>query len=460
LRLALLPLAALLAGLLAACATPTTPTTPAIDTPAAWQRGSGLPAAATPERWWAMLGDPTLDGLIDEALRGAPDLLTAQTRVREARARVAVAAAARGSSVTGSATTSRARSNGSNSSLFDLGLDASWEADLFGRLRSGADAAALDLSAVQAGLAGTRLSLQAEVASQYLDWRSARERLALTRDNLARQQETRQIAEWRQQAGLASSLDVEQARSSTGQTRAQLAALEDNQAQAQLALELLLGRAPGALDTPLAQATAALRTPAPAGLALPADALRQRPDVAAAARQWQAEAARTGQAQAATRPRLTLSGSIGLQATRIGSLQDGVVGSVAAGLLAPLFDGGSLRAQVDAQTAVQDRYAVAYRQTVTTALSEVEAALSEVAAQRRQADALTDAAEAARNAALLARQRYDSGLVDFRTVLDAERSALTLDDSLATTRHLALKAWVRLFKALGGGDTAPPDSAD
>lgn len=451
------PLAALVV-MLAACASTPAPPPPALSAPAAWQHAAGSPVAATPARWWTMLGDATLDGLVTRALAEAPDAQTAQTRVREARARVSITRAGQGPSVTGSAATSRSRTPQAASSLFDLGLDASWEADLFGRLQAGLDAAGLDLAGQQSNLAAVRLSLQAEVASDYLAWRSARERLAILRDNLARQQETEQIASWRQQAGLASTLDVEQARSSTAQTRAQVASLEDTQARAQLALELLIGSPPGALDATLAQATAPLRTPAPDGLALPADVLRQRPDVRQAAQQWQAEAARTGQARAATRPRLTLSGSIGLQATRLAPLQDGLVGSLAAGLLAPLFDGGSLRAQVEAQTAVQDRAAITYRRTVLGALADVEGALGTLAAQRRQVAALADAADAARRAADLARQRHDGGLVDFRAVLDAERSALTLDDSLAATRHEALGTWVRLFKALGGGALDAPDT--
>lgn len=451
---------AALAALLAGCATTALPPPPTVTPPAAWQRGGTSPAAATPAHWWSMLGDPTLDGLVVRALQQAPDARTAAARVREARARLEVTRAGQGPTVTGSGSASRSRNPQAVTSGFDLGLDASWEADLFGRLQAGREAAAFDLAAVQSNLAAVKLSLQAEVAIDYLAWRSARERGALARGNLARQEETEQIARWRQQAGLASTLDVEQARSSTAQTRAQLAGLDDTQAQAQLALEVLLGAEPGTLDATLAQATAPLQTPAPAGLALPADVLRQRPDVRQAAQQWQAEAARTGQARAATRPRLTLSGSIGLQAARLASLPDGLVGTLAAGLLAPLFDGGSLRAQVEAQTAVQDRAAIAYRQTVTAALADVESALSTVAAQRRQIAALAEAADAARQAAGLARQRYDAGVVDFRTVLDAERSALTLDDSLASTRHEALKAWVRLFKALGGAeDTDDPGTA-
>ena len=436
----------------------------ALDTPptapsATWQGAPGVPAAATPARWWQGLADPTLDALMTRALAEAPDLQTARTRLQEARARRRATEAAAGPSVTGSASVSRSRSSaasgsGATRSLFDLGLDASWEADLFGRVRAGLDAAQADEAASLATLGEAQRSLQAEVALAWLDWQGARARLAIARDGLSRQTETRQIAGWRAQAGLAATLDVEQATASAEQTRASADALAGALAQAQLALELLLGQTAGGLDALLAPARAQAPVlpawPWPQGLALPADVLRERPDVRAAAATWQAERAREAQAQAALRPQLTLSGSIGLQALTLGTLKDGGNASLAAALLAPLFDGGRLRAQLDAQTAVRERAALAYRSTVLTALTEVEQALASAAAQREQAQALAAAAQAARNAALLARQRYDSGLVDFRTVLDAERSALTLDDSVAAQQLESLKTVVRLYKALGG----------
>lgn len=438
--------------------------------PAGWQGAAGMatpapapatPSAglATPSAWWQHLADPTLDALMARALAEAPDLLTARTRLREARARRRATDAAAGPSLTAGATATRSRSSaasgtGVTRNLFDVGLDASWEADLFGRVRAGLDAAQADEAASVATLADAQRSLQAEVALAWLDWQGARARLAIARDGLARQAQTQQITRWRAQAGLVATLDVEQATASAEQTRASAAALTGTLAQAQLALELLLGENAGGLEpllAPLRVQPARLPAwPWPQGLALPSDVLRQRPDVRAAAAQWQAEQAREAQAGAALRPQLTLSGSLGLQALTLGALKDGAYGSLAAGLLAPIFDGGRLRAQLEAQTAVQERAAIAYRTAMLTALGEVEQALASAAAQREQAQALTAAAQAARNAALLARQRYDSGLVDFRTVLDAERSALTLDDSVAALQLESLKTVVRLYKSLGG----------
>lgn len=445
---------------LAGCATPAPPgqrpATP--PPPAAWQQPlAGVePAAAVPEAWWAELGDERLQRLIDQAVRQAPDLRTAQARLREARARQTLAEASRGASVSGSLSATRSRSSpevgsGRSSNLFDAGFDASWEADLFGRLQAGVDAAAADTAATAAAYGDALVTLRAEVARQYVALRGLQAQQAAAQANLALLAETAQIAAWRAQAGLASTLDVDQADASRDQTRATLAMLGASLALAQQQLELLVGVAPGTLAAELATARPLPALPARVALPIPADTLRQRADVRAAAAQWQAEAGRSAVAQANLKPKLTLSGSIGLQALTLGSLGDGAMASAVAGLTAPIFDAGRLRATLAAQTAVQDRYAIAYEKAVLSALAEVEGSLATLAGRRAQVQALASAAVSARQAATLSRARYDSGLVDFRTVLDAQRTALTLDDSLATARADALAAWIALYKALGGG---------
>ncbi len=457
--------ASLLLPILSACAT-TSPnaTLPVIAPPAVWQQAPHDTAVvqSVPEQWWAQLNDPVLDRLIARAQQTAPDLRTAQLRLREARARRAQAGANTAPSVSASASASRSRSSGAagpatTGNLFDAGFDASWEIDLFGRLQAGVDAAEADLGATQASLHDARVSLRAEVARNYIALRGYQVQLALARDNLALQSETQQIAQWRAQAGLVSTLDVEKASSNREQTRAQVFSLRSSLTQSQQQLELLIGLAPGALANQLQAAGALPALPQQLALTIPADMLRQRADVRAAGQQWQAEAARTAQARASLYPKLTLSGSIGLQSLTIGSLTDGGKGSLLAGLSAPIFDAGRLRAQLDTQAAVQDRFAVAYEKAVLTALSDVEGALAALAGSRGQTEALAASAVSAQQAAQLARQRYANGLIDFRTVLDAQRSLLTAQDSLATSQANGLYAWVRLYKALGGGVNASDD---
>jgi outer membrane protein TolC len=185
---------------------------------------------------------------------------------------------------------------------------------------------------------------------------------------------------------------------------------------------------------------------------IPVDTLRQRPDVIAAERTLAAETARIGQAEAARYPDLRLSGSIGLEALGLHALGGGAVAhSLAASVAAVIFDGGRLRQQVEAQTAIAEEALLAYEAAILTALEEVENALAGLANSVQRAKTLRAAAEAARNAALLARQRYASGLIDFLTVLDTQRTLLAIEDNLASTEAESASGLVRLYKALGGG---------
>jgi outer membrane protein TolC len=189
---------------------------------------------------------------------------------------------------------------------------------------------------------------------------------------------------------------------------------------------------------------------------IPADTLRQRPDVRAAERNLAAATAFVGVAEAARYPNLSFTGSIGLEALQAGRLFGGSAGlySLAASIVAPVFDAGRRQQQVEIQDALREQALVGYEKTVLLALEEVENALVGLANAHARRDALTSAAEAARNAALLARQRFSTGIIDFQVVLDTERSALVIDDALAAAQAEVAAALVRLYKALGGGWTA------
>jgi outer membrane protein, multidrug efflux system len=193
--------------------------------------------------------------------------------------------------------------------------------------------------------------------------------------------------------------------------------------------------------------------PVQIAVGIPADTLRQRPDVRAAERTLAAETARVGVAEAARYPSFSLSGSIGLDALTLGALgnSSAATSSLLAGIGATVFDAGRLRAQVGIQDAVRERALVGYEQTVLTALQEVENALVSLARTRERGEALANAVESARNAAQLAQQRYGAGLIDFQSVLDTQRSVLSFEDSLASTRADGVLALIRLYKALGGG---------
>jgi len=427
---------------------------PALALPATW---SGVAAEGREDlsRWWEKLGDATLTALVSQALQASPDLRTAQARLREARARRALASAQRAPALeAGARASSSHRSDtGVTSELYSAGFDASWELDVFGGKRRALEAADADLQSSAAALDGARVSLAAEVALNYVEVRAFQARLAIARGNLDSQSETLQLTDWRAQAGLVGSLDVEQARANREQTRAQIPSLQTSLAEAQHRLAILLGLAPTALREQLAAAAPIPRAPARIAIGIPADILRQRPDVRAAERTLAAETARIGQAEAARYPSFSLSGSIGLEAASLDALTGGATRTraLAAGASAPLFDGGRLRQQVEIQRAVQERAGVSYEATVLAALEEVENALVGFGNSGARREALAEALSAARNAALLAHHRYTAGLVNFQTVLDTERTVLSIEDSLAATEAEGVSSLIQLYKALGGG---------
>lgn len=409
-------------------------------------------------RWWRNFEDALLTELVEQAQKSSPDLRKARARLREVRARRTAAAAGQLPDVSLSASASRNHSaigtgTEATSNQFSAGFDASWELDVFGGVRRGIEAAEADLASATASLDDTRVSLLAELARDYFEVRALQIRLGIARNNLASQSETLQLTDWRARAGLVSMQDVEQARSNREQTLAQMPVLQTSLAEAEHRLEILLGRVPGTLHERLARGGDLPALPSRIAAGIPADTLRQRPDVRVAERKLAAETARVGVAQAALLPSFKLSGSIGIEALTQSSLGNsgGVFSSLLGGLTAPIFNRGKLKSQVEVQDALREQALVTYEQAVLTALQEVENALAALARNRERSEALTRAAAAARNAAVLARQRYSAGVIDFQSVLDTQRSVLTLEDSLATTRADGFFALVRLYKALGGG---------
>ncbi len=461
--------AVLAACLAAGCAVTTPkPVTPSLAIPQGWQ-GAGQTAqgegSSSPEdlsRWWQRLGDPALSDLVARALADNPDLRTARARVREARARRGLTGKGYLPDLTASVSVSASRTSGGTGADHDsAGFDASWEPDIFGATRHAVSAAQAELQATEASQHDTQVTLVAELALAYVDLRALQARLSIARDNLDRQTETLELTSWRAQAGLTSDLDVEQARTNVGQTRAQIPTLEAGQAEAEHRLAVLIGEPPAALHERLATPGPIPTAPARLSIGIPADTLRQRPDVQAAERRLAAETARLGQARAALFPSLRLSGSIGIDALSLGGLTSAetVVRSLLGGLTAPIFDRGKIRRQIEIQDAVQEQALATYESTVLTALQDVEDALASLASAERRQQALTTATQAARAAAELARKQYEAGLIGYQTVLDTERSLLAVEDSLKSAEADGTTALIRLFKALGGGWESAPTVA-
>ena len=449
-----------LALLLQGCAhrAPVASESPGAALPVAWNAPLPAGVAVLPQaddlaRWWERFGDPQLSALVAQALQAHPSALSAQAALRQARAQARVQAAGMLPDVSLSGSAQRSRSGGQTGNSFQVGLDAGWEPDLFGRLDAGVQASQADARAAQASLEQVHVSLSAEVALQYISLRSLQQRLAIAQRNLETQQQTLQITDWRVQAGLATSLVAEQARAAAEQTAAQVPQLQASLAQARHALAVLIGQAPAALDAALAAPQAVPQPSQALALDIPADTLRQRPDVRVAQERVQAALARVSQADAARYPSLRLSGSLGLRALTLGAMGDSasLVHSLLGSVAVPLFDGGATQAQVQVQQAALEQARQAYQLAVLTALKEVEDALVALQGEAARLAHLQQATQAAGNAALLAQQRYASGLIDFASVLETQRTQLATQDALATSQANLGSNHVRLFKALGGG---------
>ena len=419
-------------------------------------------AAATDlTAWWQQLGDAQLEQLIDTATRAAPDVRAAQARLRQARASRGLAVAnlypAIGASASATRShTGRAAGGGDQSqSLYAAGFDASWEPSIFGGLRDAAEAARADAAAAEASLESTRASLAAEVALEYVTLRVSQQRLAIVRANVASQTETLQITEWRELAGLTTRLDVEQARTNLEQSRAAIPSLETARAEAEHRLAILTGRAPGSLRDMLREARPLPTAPDEIAVGIPADTLRQRPDVRAAELTLRAEIARTAEKEADRYPSLTLDGTFGWKGAALSALGGGsnVVRSLAASLAGTLFDGGRITGRIDVQKAVQEQAFVAWEKAILTALEDVENAMTAYANGRTRVDARRKAATAAAQAAELAALQYRAGSADFQKVLETERTLLSAQDNLASAEADVLSAVIQLYKALGGGWT-------
>jgi NodT family efflux transporter outer membrane factor (OMF) lipoprotein len=439
---------------------------PETRAPSGWQTSlqEGLTGAPLPPetlaQWWATLNDPALSGLIERAVKQNLDLAEARARLREARARRSLSEAQLFPTLdaTGSATKSRSSENsgsGRESKLFAAGFDAGWELDVFGGVRRSVEAADADLSATQEDLNDVLVSLVAETALNYVEGRTFQTRLAVAEVNIQTQEESYSLTRSRFEVGLSDELAVHQARYNLENSRSQLPTLRTGLEAAKNRLAVLLGMSPGALHPELAERRAIPVIPATVAVGIPAETLRQRPDVRRAERRLAAQSARIGVATADLYPKFRLSGSIGLQSIDTDNLLDygGRTWRLGPSVSWNLFDAGAVRRNIEVQSALQEQALIQYEASILSALEEVENALSAYAEEQLRRESLKTAVDAARSAMRMAQDRYAAGLADFNNVLDSERSLLAFEDNLARSDGTVTANLVRLYKALGGGWT-------
>ncbi len=510
-----IPVVLLMAMLFPGCMTGPDYQKPDHKLPEKWNaqlEGGEKAEAAQLAEWWKGFGDSTLDSLVTRATEANFDLRIAETRILEARAGLQMtegglwpqvnasgsyrrsqsqkAASPKGSasaafsvSGTGIGVTAtgvtpegdvvsvspdltgggNSRVNfspgsgkhvpGRQSDLFQAGFDASWELDLFGGTRRAVEAAKADIEAALENYRDVQVTLIAEVARNYFNLRRVQSSLDITNNNIRIQKETLDLVRSRFQAGLTSELDVKTAEAQLASTTAAVPALETAISQYIHRLGGLLGREPGALQDELSPIAELPKAPPEVPVGLPSDLARRRPDIRRAERELAAATARIGVATADLFPKFSLTGSIAGRGSHLGSIVQGSnnLWSIGPGIQWPIFDAGRIRANIKIQNARQEQAFTVYEKTVMGTLEEVENALIAYAKEQNRFVSVTAAVEAQRRALEIARELYSKGLVNFLSVLDAERSLFAAEDQCAQSKAAILTNLVSLYKALGGG---------
>ncbi len=438
-------------------------------TPDAWHTAATAGfshGTATLQTWWLEFNDPVLTDLIQRSTTGNLGLREALWRVEEARALAGVAGSATSPQVAldGQSSRSQPSDNGLGAdfappggfdaqTMHDYGVGASWEIDLFGRIRRQVEAADAAAQGTVEAYRDVMVSLYAEVALAYIDVRTSQERIELARANVLGQEDTMQLTTDRFAVGLVSALDVAQAESNLANTRSLIPVLETRLNQSLNRLAVLLGESPGTLHDELGTPGSVPSEPETVMVSLPAELLRQRPDVRLAERNLAAQTARIGVATADLYPSFSLGGFLGLQSRSGGDFFDGgsLTWSVGLPIRWNIFSGGRIRSQIRAEEARTQQTLAAYEQTVLSALEESENAMIAYANQIKRRDHLTDSVEATQHSLELVLTQYRSGLTNFQNVLDTQRSLLNRQDELAVSEGAAISNLISLYRALGGG---------
>lgn len=432
-----------------------------------WQSGELKPSktgatvvdAEALKRWWQSFGDAQLNSLMEQALAGNLDIKIALARVDQARAErrgtraelfpkvdVAAGAERNDNPFPGFAP-------GIKFNLFELGFDALWEIDLFGRQQRRLEAATADLEGAAEQYRQSQVVLTSEIARTYVEYRSLQSQLGITRSNLKSQQHTLGLTERLNAEGVGTRHDVVRARAQSSATESQIPALEARLVSALRQLEVLAGRRPGSLDKQLNSDGAVPAVPAIGILASPAETIRHRPDLRVAERNLAAATAMQGAAIAELFPKISLSAFLGLRNTDIEELFKSAAFSygTAANLLQPLLNFGRIRAGIDLADAKQREAYLTYEKAVLEALQETETAMTRYLKEEIRRQTLARTVADLKESVRLSNLRYTEGVSSFLDVLDAQRALYIAEIDLARSEAEAATSLIALYKALGGG---------
>ncbi|MGA3084791.1 MAG: efflux transporter outer membrane subunit [Thermodesulfobacteriota bacterium] len=407
-------------------------------------------------RWWQQFDDPMLAALVEEALKKNLDLQIAETRLRQARAARGVVVGGLWPAVTASGGYQRRNVPGvtqGDEDLYQAGLDAAWELDLFGGLRRNVESANATIQSAIENIRDAQVSLIAEVALNYIQLRGYQQEIVIAQDNLKAQQQTAEITHKQLKVGFASALDVANADSNVATTAAQIPVFESAARQSIYALSVLLARLPSDLLGQLSPMGNLPKVPAQVPTGLPSDLLRRRPDIRSSEAQLHAATAQIGVAISDFFPKFSLTGTINWQSNLLSTwwVNASKSFSVGPGVTWPIFQGGAIASNVRLQEALRDQAYITYQKTVLVAFQDVENALIAFAKEQQHHQALNDAVVANRKAVGLSLQLYTEGMADFLNVLNAQRSLYASEDALVQSEGKIVSDLIALYKALGGG---------
>ncbi|HWE02054.1 MAG TPA: efflux transporter outer membrane subunit [Tepidisphaeraceae bacterium] len=431
--------------------------------------------------WWKKFNDPTLDSLVVRAAACNLDLRQAQARLYQARAtrgvigsaqlpeidangQYARSGAGRGGSATsfGNNGVAITRPASVRQDFYQYGLDASWELDVFGGVRRSVEAADANLIAAVEDRRDVLVTVIAEVAVDYITLRGYQRQIVIAENNLAAQKRTADVTRRRFGAGFVSRLDVANADAQVYSTEADIPTLQSSAQQTIYALSILLGREPAALLSELSATAPLPLTPPDVPIGLPSELLRRRPDIRRAEAQLHAATAQIGVATAQLYPQFNLVGSLDIEASKLRGLGNwsNNIWSMGPSITWPIFAGGRIVANIQVQNALQQQAFLTYRQTVLTALQEVEYALVAYSKEQQRRKALIEDVAANRQGLDVATRLYTQGQTDFLNVLNSERSLFVAETSLAVSDTTIATDLAALYKALGGGWQIEPSPAD
>ena len=418
---------------------------------------AGTKNTASPDamllRWWTEFNDANLASLIDRAMKSNLDIRQAEEKIRQARAIGGATTAGfwPTANVTGSDTRNR-NSEGTKSNLFKTGFDALWELDIFGGTRRNIEAANADINASIEDRRDVMVILVSEVAANYVQLRGYQQEIIIAHNNLKAQQQNAEVVRKRYEGGFVSALDVANADAQVLSTMSQIPLLESSTQQTIYNISVLLGQEPASLLEELSPPSSIPLTPPEVPAGLPSDLLRRRPDIRRAEAQIHSATAQIGVVTADLFPRFNLAGNIGVSATNPGDLRWGQRSwSFGPSARWERFNAGRVSSNIEAQKAFREQMVLTYKKTVLTAIQDVENALIAYTKEQEHHKALIDAVAANRKAVDLSTQLYVDGQTEFLSVLDAQRSVYSSEDSLVQSTRTLSTDLIALYKALGGG---------